>query len=283
MEIQNGDVTLHVAVDGDEDAPPVLLLHGITQSVETWDWFVGDLIAYGYRVLRLDFRGHGRSGRAPGTYGFPAYVTDAAQVCLQVARQPCAIVGHSLGGGTAAGLAQVRPELVRAIVLEDAPLVPPDARGGNSLMTGFRLMRASIPQLQATGIPMEKLIEVLTRSPSPSGGTLGDLVHPDAIGAMAVGTMLLDASVLDPVLNGEMTSVYDPNEPVLVPTLALAADPSKPDAVTRPADLERLAASGAHVKTRTMVGSGHLIHDQLDQRDLFRDIVLDFLTRAAPA
>lgn len=283
MEIRNGDVTLHVAVDGDEDAPPVLLLHGITASVETWDWFVGDLIAYGYRVLRLDFRGHGRSGRAPGTYGLPAYVTDAAQVCLQVARQPCAIVGHSLGGATGVGLAQIRPELVRALVLEDAPLAPPAERAGNSLMTGFRAMREAIPRLQETGIPMDKLIEVLTRSPSPTGGTLGELVHADAIGAMAVAALLLDASVLDPVLTGELTSVYDPDEPVLVPTLALAADPSKPDAVTRPADLARLGAAGPHVKTRVMSGAGHLIHDQLDQRETYRDVVLDFLSRAAPA
>lgn len=283
MEIRNGDVTLHVAVDGDEDDPPVLLLHGITGSLETWEWFVGDLLAYGYRVLRLDFRGHGRSGRAPGAYAFADYVTDAAQVCLQVARRPCAVVGHSLGGGTAAGLAQARPELVRAIVLEDAPLAVPEPNGGNSLMTGFRLMRESIPRLQASGIPVATLADVLRNAPSPSGAPFAEVVHPDAIDNMAVAMLHCDASVLDPVLEGRLEPAFDIAEPLLVPTLALAADPSKPDAVTRPADLARIGAAGAHVKTRVMAGSGHLMHDQLDQREPFREIVLDFLSRAAPA
>lgn len=283
MEIRNGDVTLHVAVDGDDDDPPVLLLHGITGSVETWDWFVGDLIAYGYRVLRLDFRGHGRSGRAPGAYTFADYVTDAAQVCLQVARRPCAIVGHSLGGGTAAGLAQARPDIVRAVVLEDAPLRVPEPNGGNSLMAGFRLMRESMPRLQESGIDAATLAGILRNAPSPSGEPFSELVHDDGIEAMAVAMLRCDAAVLDPVLEGRVEPAFDATQPILVPTLALAADPSKPDAVTRPEDLARIGASGGHVKTRVMSGSGHLMHDQLDQREPYREIVLDFLSKAAPA
>ncbi len=283
MEIRNGELSLHVAVDGDPTGAPVLLMHGITQSVETWEWFVGDLVDRGYRVLRLDFRGHGRSGRAPGAYTFAGYVADAVAVCEQVAGVPAVLIGHSLGGGTAAGLAQGRPELARAIVLGDAPLVPPDPTGGNSLMAGFRLMREAIPRMQATGIPHAKLVEVLRRSPSSSGGPLGELVHDDATEAMATGTLLLDAAVLDPVLEGGLAPVYDPSRPVTVPTLALAADPSRPDAVTRPEHLQRLAASGPHVRTHTMGGAGHLIHDQRDQRDVFRTVVLAFLAEVAPA
>ena len=46
-------------------APPILVLHGITQSTATWGWLVPHL-ADTHRVVRLDFRGHGRSGRTPG-------------------------------------------------------------------------------------------------------------------------------------------------------------------------------------------------------------------------
>jgi pimeloyl-ACP methyl ester carboxylesterase len=283
MEISNGDVALHLAVDGDEDAPPVLLLHGITMSLDTWDWFVGDLIAYGYRVLRLDFRGHGRSGRAPGSYTFADYLTDAAQACLQVARRPCAVVGHSLGGGTAAGLAQTMPDLVRAIVLEDAPLAKPQPVADGALMAGFRLWRESMPRLQARGIELPALVELLCAAAAPSGEPFGELIHADGIEAMATAMLRCDASVLDPVLEGRMEPVYDAAQPVLVPTLALAADPASPDAVTGPEDLVRIGASGPHVTTRVMSGSGHLMHDQLDQRDRYRDIVLEFLSVAAPA
>jgi pimeloyl-ACP methyl ester carboxylesterase len=64
MRIQNGDVELNVVVDGADDAPPILLLHGILGGSQTWDWIVTRLVD-NYRLLRLDFRGHGKSGRAP--------------------------------------------------------------------------------------------------------------------------------------------------------------------------------------------------------------------------
>jgi pimeloyl-ACP methyl ester carboxylesterase len=279
MEIRNGDVTLYLEVDGDDDAPPVLLLHGITQSVETWGWFVPALVSH-HRVLRLDFRGHGRSARTPGAYGMPGYVSDAVAVLEQVAGRPCVLIGHSLGGATASGVAQTRPDLVRAAVLEDAPLAAPSERvvdEDNSLLQGFRLMRDAIPRLQAGGIPRAKLLEVLARSSSSSGGTLGELVHDDAIEAMATAMMLLDASVLDPVLQGRFDRVFDPAQPLTVPTLAIGADPARPDAVCRPADLALLATAGPHVRTLTMAGAGHLVHDQRDQRTAFADTVLAFL------
>ena len=87
-----------------------------------------------HSVLRLDFRGHGDSDRAPGAYGMPEYVSDAVAVCEQLAQRPCVVVGHSLGGATAAALAQQRPDLVRAVVLEDAPLFLNDGLGENSLL-----------------------------------------------------------------------------------------------------------------------------------------------------
>ena len=92
MEIRNGEVALHLEVDGDDTKPPVLLMHGITQSVETWAWFVPRLTPR-YRVLRLDFRGHGRSGRTPGAYGLPGYVSDA--VAEVVARRQVRIPSHA--------------------------------------------------------------------------------------------------------------------------------------------------------------------------------------------
>ena len=138
MRVQNGDVSLNVMIDGDDDAPPLLLMHGILGCAETWNWMV-PRVADRFRVLRLDFRGHGDSDRAPGEYQMASYVSDAVAVCEQVAGAPVAVVGHSLGGATAAGLAQTRPDLVRGAVLEDAPFRDPDADAvvneDNSLLT----------------------------------------------------------------------------------------------------------------------------------------------------
>ena len=66
VELHTDELTLHYEDDGDAAAPPILVLHGITQSTATWGWLVPHLPDH--RVVRLDFRGHGRSGRTPGAY-----------------------------------------------------------------------------------------------------------------------------------------------------------------------------------------------------------------------
>jgi pimeloyl-ACP methyl ester carboxylesterase len=283
MEIRNGNVPLNVAVDGPAGGPAVVLLHGITSSIRTWDWMVPAL-AERYRVIRLDFRGHGGSGRTPDHYGFEDYLSDAVAVCEQVAGGSCTVVGHSLGGGTAAGLAQRHPELVTAIALEDPPLVaarettPPV---DSTLMDAFRLMRTTIPELQASGIPLETLAEVLGRAPSGNGTPYAEVLHQDALVSMAAGMLDVDATVLDPVLESRMEPVFDPSQPIPVPTLVLPADPASPDAVARPEHIEQLVSRTPHAEVRVMAGSGHLVHDELAQRDTFLEEVRSFLDRVA--
>ena len=276
MRIRNGDIELHVDEDGDPGAPPVLLLHGITSSGRTWDWLVPTLAAT-HRVLRLDFHGHGRSDHAPGSYDMAHYVSDAVAVCEQVAKRPCIVVGHSLGGATAAALAQRRRDLVAAVVLEDAPLFLREGLGDNSLMGAFQLMRQSVPMLQEQKVSAEAIVAMLTGAPSATGAPFGELVHGDALEAMAAGLMQLDATVLDPVLEGRVVTAFDQEMPIPVPVLALAADSSSPDAVMRTADIERLAITTPDAEVRVVSGAGHLIHDELTHREVVRDAIRSFV------
>ncbi len=284
MEIHNGDLALHVAVDGPEDAPPVLVLHGITASIATWNWLV-PLLAPTHRVLRLDFRGHGGSGRAPGHYDSAGYVSDAVAVCEQVAGRPVIVIGHSLGGVTALGLAQTRPDLVRGLALEDPPMGVPRTLEGNSLLDAFTMMRETVPMLQQSGMDATALAGVLAAAPGVSGAPMGEVLLPDAVLAMAEALLQLDASVLDPVLaplaGGEgavepMTWVFDVNRAIGVPTLLLAADPAMPDCVCRPDDIALAeAASGEQLRVHTVTGCGHLVHDSMQFRRAMADLVVE--------
>jgi esterase len=291
VQIQNGQLNLHVSEDGDSTAPPILLLHGITGSAATWDWIVPTL-AERFRVLRLDFRGHGKSDRAPGDYGSRGYVSDAVAALEQAAGQPCPVIGHSLGGVTAAALTQRHATLLTAAVLEDPPLGlganASRALDGNSLLDGFRLMRESIPQLQASGIALDVLVGVLAASPDTTGeSTFGAKLHPDAIETMAMSLLDVDATVLDPVVNPEPGASFEPflddGAPFGVPTLIVTADPSKPDAVASPAIADRFASISAAVEVVTAQGAGHLVHSELVSRAWFRDATMAFLDRVAPA
>ena len=284
MELHTDELTLHYEDDGDPEAPPVLVLHGITQSTATWGWLVPHL-ADAHRVVRLDFRGHGRSGRTPGAYVFRGYVADAAAICERVLGGPAVLIGHSLGGGTAAGLAQTRPELVRGLVLEDPAIMAPaspaiaDQMDGSSLLAGFRLMRDSVPRLQEAGLSAPELAAMLTQAPSPSGPPFGEAVHEDALLAMAEGMLQLDATVLDPVFDGSAAPVFDPNQPLPVPGIVLAGDPASPDTIVREPDLALLAAHSPEIERRVVSGAGHLIHDSKQCRHDVLDAVRDLLAR----
>jgi pimeloyl-ACP methyl ester carboxylesterase len=101
ITIENAGLALAASVYGQPEAPPVLLLHGISNSRDVWyDW--AEELSDRYRVYALDFRGHGHSARAE-RYGIADYVSDA-EATLRAIGAPTRVVGHSLGGVVAGAL-----------------------------------------------------------------------------------------------------------------------------------------------------------------------------------
>lgn len=280
MQVENGAVSLHVGIAGDKSAPPLLLLHGITVNHETWNWFVPQL-AVRYRVLSLDFRGHGKSGRA-GDYQPQAFVTDAIAVLEELADRPAIVIGHSLGGMTGAALMQQRPDLVRAAVLEDPPLGELEAGSpihANPMFDAFRLMRATVPGLQKNNVPVEAIAGTMASMPSSSGQPMGQLILAEAIEVMARALLDLDVAVLDPVLDGTAKNSFDRTQPIPLPTLIVSADPAMPDALATPEEVNPILEISPQVEHRAIPGAGHLVHDGIATRDGFVDQVDDFLGR----
>lgn len=294
MRISNDSIELNLVVDGPRDASPVLMLHGITMSAATWD-FVIPTLSEDYRVFRLDFRGHGDSDRAPGHYGMGSYVADAVAAVEQGVGAPCVVVGHSLGGVTAAALAQQRPDLVRAVLLEDPAIfgadvvdsdaaTPSDALADNSLLDVFRLIYTSTPKLQEAGVSTDDLAVLLAASPSPSGPPAGDVYFDDTFVAWAASQLKLDVEVLAPIIDPTamdptvfLSGAFDITRPIEVPGVALAGDPAKPDTVLRPAAIDALGGTSPDVKVETMAGVGHMIHDDRTSRDRFVSVLTSLL------
>jgi hypothetical protein len=144
-------------------------------------------------------------------------------------------------------------------------------------MDTFALLRQMIPQMQEAAMPLDDVKAVLAASPSAGGGVLGEILHEDGVTTMSASMLDVDASVLDVVLDGSMTPVFDPSLPLPVAAAVVAADPTSPDAVTQPADLAQLAVTSPHVSLHTLAGANHLIHDTIGQREPFWSIVSDLL------
>jgi 3-oxoadipate enol-lactonase len=107
---------LHVRSDGPADGPPVLFANSLGTDLRLWDKVL-PLLPDDLRVLRYDKRGHGLSGGTGET--LDDHVADAIAVIEHVALRPVVFVGLSIGGLIGQRLAQLRPDLVRALVLSN--------------------------------------------------------------------------------------------------------------------------------------------------------------------
>ncbi len=106
------------------EGQPVVLLHGIGRTGQTWERVVAGLPQSAYRLVALDLLGFGDSPKPD----WPAYTTDdhAAAVIASIEKlvqgRPAIIVGHSMGCLVAVRVARLRPDLVRHLVLYEMPL-----------------------------------------------------------------------------------------------------------------------------------------------------------------
>lgn len=110
----------------DEAAAEVAFLHGFSDSAQCWEPVIRAMP--GIRALAIDARGHGESGLPEEAIGYASQRDDAALVLSGQPRDGgVVVVGHSMGAMSAAYLAASRPDLVRALVLEDPPTGEPAA------------------------------------------------------------------------------------------------------------------------------------------------------------
>jgi len=115
-------ITLRYLDWGPADAPPVVLLHGITGHARVWDHLAGRLVP-GRRVLALDQRGHGDSDPAPDDdYRVATMADDVAAFAGSLQLDRFALLGHSMGGRIAIQYAAAHAgRLERLIIVDIGP------------------------------------------------------------------------------------------------------------------------------------------------------------------
>ena len=109
----------HYVEWGSAAAPPVLCMHGITQTAHSWDEVADDL-ARDYRVLCFDQRGHGDSGWAPdGNYSRQEMAADIAAISDALGIASFVLCGMSMGGINSITFTSAHPGKVRALIIVD--------------------------------------------------------------------------------------------------------------------------------------------------------------------
>lgn len=111
---------LSYGVGGAGRAIPLLLIHGQGQA---WQDYMEVLPELGkkFHVYSISCHGHGKSSHDPSRYTCEKMTEDFAWFIENVIGRPCVVSGHSSGGILATALAAYHKDLVRGLIIEDAP------------------------------------------------------------------------------------------------------------------------------------------------------------------
>lgn len=248
------DLRLNVELSGPQGGPPLVLLHALGTNLQLWDGVVVRLP--GHRILRLDMRGHGLSDAPPAPYAMGALIHDVERVMDQAGLREAVVVGLSIGGMIAQGLAVKRLDLVRGMVLSNTA-----ARIGFAAQWQARIEAVRAGGLQAIAdATLERWF----------GRTWRDLPELHVLRAMLLATPIEGWMGAAAAIAG--TDFYTPTAGLTLPTLAIAGTrdgSTPPDLVKETADLI-LGSRFALIH-----GAGHL--PMVEQPDAYTNTLRDFL------
>ena len=135
-------MAVHFRDEGARDDPaPIVLLHGTSASLHTWEGWSRALTA-NRRVIRFDLPGFGLTGPTPdGDYTIERYARFVTAMLDELGVRRCVLAGNSLGGQVAWVTALIATERVEKLILVDAAGYPLQS---TSVPIGFRIARLPV-------------------------------------------------------------------------------------------------------------------------------------------
>jgi pimeloyl-ACP methyl ester carboxylesterase len=134
---------------------PLLLLHGFTSSTYSWK-DVFEPLSKTFRVIAVDFKGFGFSGKPDGDYSRRAQATLIAHLLDYLKIDQAWLCGNSMGGEIALNVALLNPQRIAGLILIDSGGV--EVPGGGSLAPGYLLIPVVGRVLTALSLTSDKLV-----------------------------------------------------------------------------------------------------------------------------
>ena len=114
--IRRDGLRFRVIDEGQRHQPALVFLHAITTRSEVWQ-AQARLLRQHYRVVRMDYRGHGLSTAPDHGYAFADLAADVAAVTRKLGLRRFVLIGLSFGGMIAQAFATRYPERLTGLVL----------------------------------------------------------------------------------------------------------------------------------------------------------------------
>lgn len=247
---------LHYRLAGPEGAPALVFANSLGTDACIWDGVI-EVLSRSYRCLSYDKRGHGLSDAPEGDYRLEDHVADLVGLLDHASIGKAVVIGVSIGGIIAEGLALQAPERVAGLVLCcTAP------RMGDAAMWAARIETARSKGLLPMADPvMERWFspDFRTQRPDELAGWRNLFLRTDPQGYANSCATLRDTDLSAAI------------PAITAPTLIVAGDAD----LAAPLDLVRngLAIPGSRLEV--MPGVGHI--PSIEQPDRLSGLIQDFL------
>jgi pimeloyl-ACP methyl ester carboxylesterase len=242
--------------------PPVLLLHGLSASLDIWAHVV-DALATSHRVVAPDLPGHGESAKPDAPYTIDFYAGVVRTLARELGVERAIVAGSSLGGKIALELGCWYPGFVRALVL---------AAPAAEYARGLRPFGRAIQVLSRPAV-MRAALERALEQTFYDRAQIGHVTRRKILGARLAAPDFADfARAVARSVGGVLAAEAQPLGRVTQPALVVWGREDRIVPVHRSAALARAIP---HARLRIVERCGHIA--MLEQPGEFNRHVAEFL------
>ncbi|MBI5877628.1 MAG: alpha/beta hydrolase [Chloroflexi bacterium] len=260
-DVRGAGVRIHYHRTGGAK-PAVVMLHGVTDNGLCWSRLAAAL-APDFDCVMLDARGHGQSEALETGYTAEDHACDVAAVVDALGLGRPVVVGHSMGGATAAATAANFPDRVRALILEDPPFRGEPLQDSALMAERIAGWQAGLAKRRTQSLAA---IVAYGRRQNPTWSDT-DLAE------WAEAKRQTDPRIANGI-SGHGIRWQDVACCVTCPTLLVTADPAYGGIMT-PNEADEAQRLCPAARTTVIAGAGHNI--RRDQFETFLRVVRDFL------
>jgi len=254
---------IYYDLTGPDDAPTVCFTHSLSSDSGMWAEQMPGLLQEGYRILRLDMRGHGGSDPVSGDYTMTALADDVAVSLDALGIAKVQYIGLSIGGMIGQSFAIQHPDrLISAMLCDTLPASPENAVAA----WGPRLKAVRDADSVAT-LADPTMERWFTDAFKPRNPARWKQIRETIAGTTAAGYLGCGAAILNFDFREQLSSVQ-------VPTLVVCGDQ---DEGTPPEGNRLIASTMPNAHYEEIANARHF--PNVEHPDVFNNLMMPWLAK----